>query len=68
MIVDRFEGELAVLLFEDTSDCICWPRQRLPEETKEGDFLQLDICVDIASTKAALQKNIELLQELAKKE
>lgn len=67
-VVDRFEGNLAVLIFEDEEKSIIWPRQYLPQNIGEGDFLQFDINIDVAATNAALQKNAALLEELARKE
>jgi len=39
-IIDRFEGELAILKINGQSE-ISWPRQNLPEGAKEGSVIYL---------------------------
>ena len=39
--IDRFEGKLAVLLVDDRP--LAFPRSSLPEEAREGDWLQVEI-------------------------
>jgi hypothetical protein len=74
--IDRFEGNLAVLLFrENESIEFEVPRAILPENIEEGSILRIDILDgDIKSvvflkeeTATARKLNNELLQELVKK-
>jgi hypothetical protein len=74
--IDRFEGDLAVLLYrENESIEILAPRVLLPGALKEGSILQIEIVagyiksiVYLKEETAAVQKrNEELLQELVKK-
>jgi hypothetical protein len=74
--VDRFEGKLAVLLFrENESIELLAPLKILPDSIEEGSILQIDIIagniksvVYLKEETAAIRKqNVELLQELVKK-
>lgn len=47
-IIDRFEGDLAVIEFEDKTFTL--PRALLPKEAKEGDVLKMTIEVDHSAT------------------
>ena len=38
-VVDRFESDFAILLFEEKEIKVDFPRELLPEEVKEGDWL-----------------------------
>jgi len=42
-VIDRFEGTFAILLIGDDEQRMEVSRQRLPEEAKEGDWLQVEI-------------------------
>ena len=42
-VIDRFEGEQAVLLLGDGEIQLVVPRESLPGEAKEGDWLQVEI-------------------------
>lgn len=63
-IVDRFEGEKAVLLVGEAEDSVVWPRAFLPEETAEGDVLWLALSVDSEATRAAKAEAEALLRKL----
>ncbi|CAG9607055.1 DUF3006 domain-containing protein [Pseudoneobacillus rhizosphaerae] len=74
--VDRFEGKLAVLLLRDNESIeILAPRKILPDGIEEGSILQIDIIdgsiqsvVYLKKETAVVRKrNVELLQELVKK-
>ena len=47
-IIDRFEGDLAVIEFEGKTFTL--PRALLPKEAKEGDVLKMTIEVDHSAT------------------
>ena len=48
IIVDRFEGDHAIVEFEGTTFSL--PRSLLPEETREGNILRLSIEIDHSAT------------------
>jgi hypothetical protein len=41
-VIDRFEGDQAVLLLGDGSERINVPRDQLPQGAREGDWLQVE--------------------------
>jgi hypothetical protein len=49
-IIDRFEGQWAVIEYGD--DVFNLPKEALPEGSKEGDVLDIDIKVDEEATRA----------------
>lgn len=63
-VLDRFEGEKAVLLVGDAEESVSWPRAVLPEETAEGDVLWLSLSVDREATRAAKAEAEDLLRKL----
>ena len=74
--IDRFEGNLAVLLFRPNESIeLIAPRILLPEGIEKGSILQVNIeNGDIKKiiylkeeTEAVRKRNYELLQELTKK-
>ena len=42
-VIDRFEGDLAVLILPDGDQRLNLPRQVLPVKAREGSWLTLDI-------------------------
>jgi len=56
--IDRFEGEYAVLMHH--GEQILWPKDKLPEHTKEGDILVLVAKRDVDARKdrEALAKTV----------
>jgi hypothetical protein len=42
-VIDRFEGNLAVLLLEEGQERVNVPRGSLPEKSREGTWLQVEI-------------------------
>jgi hypothetical protein len=63
-VLDRFEGEKAVLLVGDAEDSVAWPRTFLPEQAAEGDVLWLDLSIDSEATRAAKAEAEALLRQL----
>ena len=61
--LDRFEGDLAVLYLGDDMKKVNFPRQYLPPEVSDGDYLQLDISYDEQATKQAEQEALDLLND-----
>jgi hypothetical protein len=75
-VVDRFEGELAVLLLNDGQEQLVVPRKSLPHGTKEGHWLQvviedgmvLSAIIDEEETAGAKQRIAEKLDRLRRGE
>ncbi len=66
-VIDRFEGEKAVLLLGDEECEAVWPRALLPQEAQEGDVLQLEISCDPEATAAARAEADALLREIVER-
>ena len=60
--LDRFEGDLAVLLLGEAMVKVNSPRVFLPKDVAEGDYLKLTIERDAAATDAAEDEALELLK------
>jgi hypothetical protein len=65
--VDRFEGELAVLLTDDGQQ-IDFPRALLPKGTKAGEVLSFDIKRDPGATRKLKDESRSLQNELKKRD
>lgn len=61
--IDRFEGDLAVLLLGDEMKKVNFPREFLPAEVSEGDYLKMDISDDKEATEQAEQEAFDLLKD-----
>ena len=48
-VVDRYEGDYAVLVFDD-GQRILWPREQLPAEAREGVAVTIALTVDLMDT------------------
>ena len=59
LTIDRFEEDKAILKTED-NDTIIWPKNKLPNNAKEGEILTFTIANDIEAKKdkKELAKNI----------
>lgn len=66
-VIDRFEGNKAVLLLGDEEVQAVWPRQFLSSDAQEGDILQVDLQIDHMATKAAKAEAESLLQQVLAK-
>ena len=42
-VIDRFEGQFAVLIIGDDEQKMDVPRQLMPDGAKEGDWLQVEV-------------------------
>lgn len=62
LIIDRFEGEWAVIEFGDKIFDI--PRALLPKEAREGDVIQISISIDNYATKDREEAVRKLAEEL----
>ena len=63
-VIDRFEGDKAVLLLGDEEKQVNFPAKFLPEEVTEGDYIKIDISYDEEATKAAEEEAESLLKKL----
>ena len=54
VIIDRFEGDKAVLVTDD-NNTIVWPKEKLPKEAREGS----NLVINILSSKEAQKNNSE---------
>lgn len=61
--IDRFEGDLAVLLLGDDMKKVNFPKVYLPADVGEGDYLKLDISYDKDATEQAEQEAQDLLND-----
>jgi hypothetical protein len=66
-VIDRFEGDKAVLLVGEEEDKLIVPRSSLPAGIKEGQWLQVDVVDDrvLSATidKAETNKRVERIEE-----
>jgi hypothetical protein len=75
-VIDRFEGDKAVLLVGDEEDKLIVPRATLPPGSKEGHWLQvvveddrvLSAALDEGETKKAQERIAEKLARLRRGE
>lgn len=66
-VVDRIENDTAIVLFGDEETAVNIPLALLPEDTKEGSFLQITIDLDPAGEEVQREKVSNLLDKLKKK-
>ncbi len=67
VVIDRFEGNKAVLLLGDEEIQVIWPRESLPDVAKEGDMVTIELQVDHEATSAAKAEADRLLKEIIKR-
>jgi Protein of unknown function (DUF3006) len=75
-VIDRFEGNLAVLLLNEGQEQLIVPRKSLPRGVKEGHWLQVEIengevrnaVIDQEETAKAKQRIAEKLARLRRGE
>lgn len=66
-VVDRIEGDYAIVIFEDYQVKTDIPTVLLPKGTKEGDWLTFIIKADSTTTASMYRKNKDLLEKLKNK-
>jgi hypothetical protein len=66
-VIDRFEGEYAVMLFGDEEIKVEVPRKLLPEGSTEGSWLKVSFELDPKETMARKEKINSLLEKLINK-
>lgn len=62
-VIDRFEGNKAVLELDDDVQ-INWPSSQLPAEASEGSWLDIEIKVNSEKTQEAQAQADSLLQRV----
>ncbi|MBD3248018.1 DUF3006 family protein [Candidatus Falkowbacteria bacterium] len=63
LTIDRLEGDKAVLK-DNGEHTIVWPRQKMPEEFKEGDSVVFDIGSNPEGEKADRNQAKDILNEI----
>lgn len=66
VVIDRIEGEMAVLLVGDENCRVVLPKNFLPEDAAEGAVLNLTFEVDEAATDEAKQHVQNLIDRLSR--
>lgn len=66
-VIDRFEGDLAVVLVGDEEYRLGVPRRFLPPGAREGDVLTLGWEVDRRETEARRERVRSLIEELKRR-
>ncbi len=66
-VIDRFEGEYAVVLFGDGELKAGIPRQLLPPQAREGSLLHVTFELDHEATEKQKKKIQDLLGKLKNK-
>lgn len=62
-VIDRFEGESAVVKLEDGQEII-WPKKDLPEDAKEGSALRLSVSTSQSDEEERTKLAKTLLNEI----
>ena len=45
-VIDRFDGDNAVVIIKDTQQIILWPKRKLSQDVKTGDSVWLHLASD----------------------
>lgn len=61
--IDRYEGNMAVLLLGEDMKKVNFPREYLPAEVGEGDYIKIDITLDKEANEQAEADALELLHD-----
>lgn len=64
--IDRFEGDIAVLVVEPEQTVVNVPRTDLPNDAEQGDVVRLEGKIDREETnqrRTAIQEQIERLKQ-----
>lgn len=63
-VIDRFEGDNAILLIGKIEQQVVFPTSELPAGLNEGDYLRIDISYDAEATEKAMHESMSLLNQL----
>lgn len=66
-VIDRFEGDYAIVLYGEDEIKVDIPKALLPEGSKEGSWLNVSFELDIEETKAREDRIQSKLDKLKKK-
>jgi len=66
-VIDRFEGDYAVVFLGEEEIKVNVPRKELPQEAKEGSWLRINFELDTETTKRQEEKIRIILDKLKKK-
>ncbi len=66
-VVDRISDGIAVLLFEKDDYQVNLPVDFLPENIREGDWIDIDFSINKKLTEERYRKNRELLEKIRRK-
>ena len=66
-VIDRFEGEYAIVLFGEDEIKVDIPKVSLPEGSKEGSWLKVSFELDLEETKSREDRIKSKLDKLKKK-
>lgn len=66
-VIDRIEGETALVLFEEQGLELPVPLSVLPNDVREGSWLDVHFTLNAALTSEMYRKNKSLLEKLIKK-
>lgn len=61
--VDRFEGDKAVLKTND-GEIIVWPKNKLPEDSREGMILNINVKTNVEARKKINESAKDILNEI----
>jgi hypothetical protein len=67
-VIDRFEGNFAVVLFGDDEVKVNFPKKLLPKGAKEGSWLKLTVELDPVGTAKQTEKIEGMLDKLKNKQ
>lgn len=63
-VIDRYEGDKAVLLVGEEEKQVVFPTEALPAGLDEGDYIRLEISFDPQATEQAQQEADALLRSI----
>jgi hypothetical protein len=66
-VIDRFEGDCAVILFGEEERQVCIPKKYLPEAAGEGSLLEVSFELDPEGGNKQEEKVKNLLEKLKNK-
>ncbi|HZK24362.1 MAG TPA: DUF3006 domain-containing protein [Oscillospiraceae bacterium] len=66
-VIDRFEGEYAVVLFGNKEIQVDVPKEMLPAKAQEGSWLNVSFELDANATEKQAEKIQSLLEKLKNK-
>ncbi len=65
--IDRFEGDVAVLLVGEEETVVNVHRSKLPPEAQQGDVLRLEVTIDHETTEKRREEVQEKIERLKRR-